>query len=105
MQRLGLPAIALPKLRSFPNGEAAMRALSEAAETGAIGCTQETEILNTPGLRLVGPLPPGHELSTIYRAAVTARASDPAMAARLVAFLTGPETKLRRQRSGFGSSG
>ena len=98
---LGLAAELEPRLRAFPNGETAMRILAEEAQAGAIGSTQMTEIRYTRGLTLVGPLPPGYELSTIYSAAITTNAADPAAASRLVAALTGPVSADLRRRSGF----
>ncbi len=89
------------RLRAFPNGETAMRALATDARPGSIGSTQTTEINNTEGLTLVGRLPPGHGLATVYSAAVPARAADQGAARRLVALLTGPETAAARRRSGF----
>jgi molybdate transport system substrate-binding protein len=101
LKALGLEEAVSGKLRAFPNGETAMRALAEEAKAGSIGCTQTTEIKYTPGLTLVGPLPPGHDLSTLYSAAVSARAADPAMARTLVSMLTGPDSLVLRGRSGF----
>ncbi|MGI4800502.1 MAG: molybdate ABC transporter substrate-binding protein [Janthinobacterium lividum] len=98
---LGLEAEMAPKLRMFPNGETAMRTLAEEAPEGGIGTTQMTEILYTPGLELVGPLPPEHDLSTVYAAAVSTRAVMPGEAEALVALLTGAATARLRQRSGF----
>ena len=99
LQALGLAEEIGPKLRSFPNGEAAMRALADEAPSRGIGVTQTTEILYTKGLALVGPLPPEHDLSTIYAACVNHRGSD--VAAALVACLTGPKSAELRLRSGF----
>lgn len=98
---LGLEAEMAPKLRMFPNGETAMRTLAEEAPPGGIGTTQMTEILYTGGLALVGPLPPEHDLSTVYAAAVSTRAAMPEQAAALVAMLTGAASAALRQRSGF----
>lgn len=98
---LGLEAEMAPKLRMFPNGETAMRTLAEEAPEGGVGTTQMTEILYTPGLALVGPLPPEHDLSTVYAAAVSTRAAMPDEAEALVAVLTGAATAALRQRSGF----
>ncbi len=98
---LGLEAEMTPKLRMFPNGETAMRTLAEEAPEGGIGTTQMTEILYTPGLALVGPLPPEHDLSTVYAAAVSTRAAMPREAEALVALLTGAAMAGLRQRSGF----
>ena len=60
-----------------------------------------TEILYTPGLALVGPLPPEHDLSTVYAAAVSTGAAMPDEAHALVALLTGAAMAGLRQRSGF----
>ena len=98
---LGLAAETAPKLRMFPNGETAMRALAEEAPAGGVGTTQMTEILYTSGLTLLGPLPPEHDLSTVYAAAISTRSAMPEQAAALVALLTGAEHAGLRQRSGF----
>lgn len=98
---LGLEVEMAPKLRMFPNGETAMRTLAEEAPAGGIGTTQMTEILYTRGLVLVGLLPAEHDLSTVYAAAVSARAAMPEQAAALVALLTSAESAGLRQRSGF----
>lgn len=101
LRELGIHAAVRERLRAFPNGATAMREL--AASTGArpIGCTQHTEILYTPGVRLVAPLPKQFELATTYVAAVTARAADAALAARFVEALAGPASKALRTAGGF----
>ena len=75
------------RLKRAPNGNTAMRALAASTARRPIGCTQETEIRATPGLALVGPLPPGCDLTTVYTAAVTTTAGVPAEAARFIAAL------------------
>ena len=62
MRELGVWDRVEPRLRPAPNGNTAMRALAASTAQRPIGCTQETEIRATPGLALVGPLPPGCEL-------------------------------------------
>lgn len=101
LEALGLAAELAPKLRSFPNGETAMRTLAEEAPAGGIGTTQTTEILYTNGLALVGPLPPEHDLSTVYAAGVNTNALLPEAAATLVAHLTGSQSAAFRRSSGF----
>src|SRR5262245_3397429 len=54
LRTLGITGEALAaKAHSHPNGATAMRALAAWPSGRAIGCTQATEIRNTPGLRLV----------------------------------------------------
>lgn len=101
--RLGLRETLAPRLAIFDNGAAAMAALAARGPRGAIGCTQTTEILYTPGLALVGALPPPFELSTVYSAGVSTTASDPALAATFVALLCGPESAALRRAGGFES--
>lgn len=86
LRELGVWEAVGARLRTAPNGATAMRALAASTARRPLGCTQATEIVATPGIVLVGPLPPGCELVTTYTAAVTTRAQHPAEAARLIAF-------------------
>ena len=89
------------RLNIFPNGAAAMHELAASKASRPIGCTQTTEIVITPGLTLVGPLPPACALATVYTAAVTARAADSAVAKTLIDILVGSDQLAARQRAGF----
>ena len=100
LQSLGLdqdPA----KLKTYPNGATAMAALAQSATPEAVGCTQVTEILMTPGVRLNGLLPPPYELTTTYAAAVPVGAQEAELAKALVAALTAAEAAETRKRCGF----
>ena len=101
LRRLGILATMEPRLRAFPNGAAAMAALATAADEQAIGCTQVTEILYTPGVTLVGTLPLGFELNTEYAAAVVVRSREATLARRFVARLGSDETLATRRAGGF----
>ena len=101
LAKLGIDAQIAPRLRTYPNGATAMRELAACGEPGAIGCTQITEINDTTGVRLVGPLPRGFELATLYVAATVAQAAEPALAERLVELLGGAGTQALRTERGF----
>jgi molybdate transport system substrate-binding protein len=101
LRRLGLDAELAPRLRPFPNGGAAMRELAKSADRNALGCTQVTEIVATPGVTLAGPLPQEFALVTVYALGVPARAAQPDAARRLARLLTGPETAPVRAACGF----
>lgn len=101
LRALDLWPAAQAKLRASASGGIAMQAMADADEPGAVGCTQVTEILYTPGVELVGALPPPFELTTVYAAAVAARASQPALAHALIAWLTGDETRPLREAGGL----
>ena len=101
MRELGLHDELAPRLRTYPNGATAMRAMAADASPRAIGCTQVTEILYTEGVELVARLPARFELATTYTAAVSASASDAALALRFVERLAGAATHSARQAAGF----
>lgn len=100
LKKLGLDLELADRLRPYPNGATAMREMASAG-TGVIGCTQVSEIVSTPGVRLVASLPPEFALATTYTAAVTSRAAEPALAARLIDLLTRPETLAHRRNAGI----
>jgi molybdate transport system substrate-binding protein len=79
-----------------------MRALADVMGGRPIGCTQATEILNTPGVTLVGNLPRDFALATVYRLGISTEARSPDLARRLAALLTGEATRDLRQKLGFG---
>jgi molybdate transport system substrate-binding protein len=89
------------RVRAFPHGAAAMAAMAQATDAPVVGITQVSEILYTPGVRLLGVLPAPHQLATLYSAAVTRRAAHPALAAALLATLTGQQHSEMRSRAGF----
>jgi molybdate transport system substrate-binding protein len=89
------------RLRPRANGAAAMAALAAAGDDAAVGITQVSEILYTPGLRLVGTLPPPHALATLYGAAVARTATQRELAANLLSVLCAPQHMGLRQRCGF----
>ena len=101
LRKLGIRDEVAPRLMPYPNGATAMRELARATGPGLVGCTQITEIRYTPGVVLVGPLPAGFELSTVYAAAVCAGAAEPDLARRLVALLSRPSSQALRVAGGF----
>ena len=88
------------RVKTFPNGTTAMKAMGEAGGH-PIGCTQATEILAVPSVRLVAPLPRGYDLATVYTAAVSAKAPRRAAAEAFVRKLTGAESRSKRRVAGF----
>jgi molybdate transport system substrate-binding protein len=101
LDRLGITAEVAPRLRTFPNGVTAMRALAASESAHPIGCTQVTEILAVPGVTLVAPLPDPLGLATVYTAAVATKAALPDKARALSALLARNETRAERERAGF----
>jgi molybdate transport system substrate-binding protein len=101
LNALGLAVPLATRLRTFPNGATAMRELAQAPEPNAVGCTQVTEILFAPGVRVTGLLPPPYELTTTYTAAVCAQATEAALAVHLIGALVAAEAAQARKDCGF----
>ena len=101
LDRLGLLGTVAARLRAFPNGATAMLELAHSGIPGAIGCTQVTEILYTPGVVLAAMLPTEFELATVYSAAVCANAESPALGDVLVAWLGGDRAAATAPRRGL----
>ena len=99
LHSLGIYETSAQKLRAYPNGARAMARLAEGGPQGALGCTQVTEILYTPGVVFVAPLPAPFELSTTYAVAVSANALSPARA--FAARLASREMQGIRRAGGF----
>lgn len=100
LERLGVGDAIADRLHEHPSGTIAMEELARSAGF-AIGCTQVTEILEAAGVTLVGPFPPGFELTTEYAGAITTRATNHALAAAFLGVLTGDATAGARRRAGF----
>jgi len=103
LERLGIAGEVAPRLRTFPNGAAAMAALAAVKGGRPIGCTQVTEILNTAGVTLVGDLPKDFALVTIYTIGICAKAQSADLARELAALLTSEATRELRRKLGFGA--
>ena len=101
LDRLGIREALAPRLAIFDNGATAMAALAEAGVPGALGCTQISEILYTPGLVLAGALPAPFDLTTVYSAGVSKTSNDASLAADFIALLCGPRTAALRQAGGI----
>jgi molybdate transport system substrate-binding protein len=101
LRKLGIADGVAGQMKTYPNGETAMRHLSQSTEPHAIGCTQVTEINNTAGIKLIGHLPPGYDLSTVYSVAVSAGAKNVEGAKLMVEWLTGARSRALRSQCGF----
>lgn len=101
MRQLGIHDQLEPRFRTYPNGATAMRELAGHDAPRLIGCTQVTEIKYTDGVELVAALPERFELATVYTAAVSAQAVEPALATRFIGMLAGTEARALREAGGF----
>ena len=98
---LGLKEQLEGRIHEFPNGQTAMAEMARSGDARALGSTQITEILNTPGVVYGGPLPDPHGLSTMYTAAVSTAAAQPRDARKLIELLALKENASIRESVGF----
>ena len=96
---LGIGAAMEAKIRAFPNGATAMRAMCDTRGGHPVGCTQKTEILATAGAAWIAPLMGRLELATVYSAATSAGA--PARAREFVVALGAAASRGLRTGAGF----
>jgi molybdate transport system substrate-binding protein len=99
--QLGIAGAVEARLRIYPNGAAAMRALAAADAARALGCTQSTEIIATAGIKLSGSLPKGCDLATMYTAGIVARSMHATPALSLIELLISTEAAGLRAQAGF----
>jgi molybdate transport system substrate-binding protein len=99
--RLGLLDQVGARWKTFSTGAKAMQAMAQEAVPGAIGGTQVTEIMFTPGVELIGTLPKPFELTTTYTAAIAPHAQHPQQAQILIDLMTSPAHAGLRGKVGF----
>ena len=87
LEKLGIAGEMKGKSRLIPGGAVAEHIAKGEAE---LGIHQISEILPVKGVTLVGPLPADLQNYTVYAAAVSATAKEPAGAKALVEMLSGP---------------
>lgn len=66
-----------------------------------LGFQQLSELLNMPGIDVVGPLPPAIQAVTVFAASVSATSPRREAAGALVAYLASPETEAAKRRHGM----
>jgi molybdate transport system substrate-binding protein len=66
-----------------------------------IGFYPKSEVVNTAGLTVVGPLPAAIQLTTIYGAAVTSASATPDASAAFIAFMSNPAHRAAWMQAGF----
>jgi len=101
LEQLGIAEVVAARLKIYPNGATAMRHLAESEARRPVGCTQSTEIINTRGVKLSGPLPKASDLATLYTAAITTAARHARQAQALIDLLTAADQDKLRGRAGF----
>jgi molybdate transport system substrate-binding protein len=98
LETLGIAAAMKPKTKIMAGGYVAEAVAKGEAE---LAVHQITEILPVKGIKLVGPLPAELQKITVYQAAATTQARDPAAAKAFLAYLRTPEIRALALKKGF----
>ena len=87
LQRLGIADAIMPKVTRPETDTVSLLVANGQVELGMVVITQ---ILTTPGVELVGPLPPELQAYITFTAGISTASKAPDAARALMAFLTGP---------------
>jgi molybdate transport system substrate-binding protein len=66
-----------------------------------LGFQQLSELINVPGIEVVGPLPPEIQAVTVFAAGVASTSAQPAQTEDLIAYLTSAQTDAVKQAQGM----
>jgi molybdate transport system substrate-binding protein len=67
----------------------------------ALGFQQLSELIHLPGIDVVGPLPPGIQITTTFSAGVCTTSPQPEAARELLAFMAAPAAAKAKRRQGM----
>jgi molybdate transport system substrate-binding protein len=103
MEQLGIADAMAKKVIHRPALEGGVQLVAEGQ--AEIGIYPASEVANIKGLAVVGPLPAGIDLNTLYGAAATAESAAGDAAAAFVKFMAAPENRGVWKHAGFDPSG
>lgn len=66
-----------------------------------LGFQQLSELQGVAGIDILGPMPPGAQIDTVFTVGACRRASNPPLAMRLIAAMSASDTVLIRREHGF----
>jgi len=95
----GMAERLLPRLVEAPPGVPVARLIAEGRV--AVGIQQRSELLGTNGVVLLGDLPPGAQIDTVFAGAVGATSARPGTASAYLEFATSPQAAAIVRRHGM----
>ena len=99
IEQLGIADVMKGKIIHRPALEGGVKLV--ASGEAEIAFYPKSEVINTEGLTLVGPLPAAIQLTTIYGAAVTAVSANADVGRAFIAFMTEPAHRAAWAHAGF----
>jgi molybdate transport system substrate-binding protein len=97
-ERWGIPADADRLLKAPPGVPVGSLVAQGHAD---LGFQQLSELINVPGIEVVGPLPPEIQAVTVFAAGVASTSAQPAQTEDLIAYLTSAQTDAVKQAQGM----
>ena len=95
----GLGPALVDRLVQSPPGVPVARMVAEGAVD--LGFQQLSEMLGQPGIRILGAMPPGAEITTVFSAALAANGAQADAARALIDFLHAPAAAVTQRRHGM----
>jgi molybdate transport system substrate-binding protein len=92
-----------PQLMQAPPGVPVARLIAEGSVQ--MGFQQRSELLGMPGIQILGDMPPGAEISTVFSGAICTGAAARNEGARFLAYLTSERTKELKEKIGMAAPG
>jgi len=98
-ERWGIAAQIRERLVQAPAGTPVAQLLARGEVS--LGFQQRSEMLQAPGIRIVGPLPPEVQIITTFSAGIAGSCRDRAQAQHLIDHLASADTAIIKQRQGM----
>lgn len=99
IDRLGIGDRVDARIKYYAEGQTAMEAMARGEVS--VGLGQISEIKPVHGVTFVGPIPEDLQLRTTYAVGIGANSGSPAMAKKLLSYLTGPAVQASLKANGF----
>jgi len=98
-ERWGILEALRPRIVQAPPGVPVGKLV--AGGEAALGFQQLSEMLNVPGIAVLGPLPPGCEIVSVFSAGLCAASTHPEAVRDLIDFMRSPEATEAKRRHGM----
>jgi molybdate transport system substrate-binding protein len=98
-ERWGMADVIAPKLVQAPPGVAVGTLVARGE--AELGFQQLSELMNVPGIDVIGPMPPDTQCMTVFSAAIVMASNQKENAAQLLAFLASPHADAAKREQGM----
>ncbi|MDT3735928.1 MAG: substrate-binding domain-containing protein [Denitratisoma sp.] len=99
LERWGLLDALRPRIVQAPPGVPVGKLVADG--TVALGFQQYSEMMNVPGIDVLGPMPPGCEIVSVFSAGLCAASAQPEAVRELIDFMHSPAADDAKRRHGM----